>query len=156
VLIALVPVVPIMIWEEIAGRYGTFPLHTKGSFSLPAMYGIWSIAFIAAKARSKASPILDGRKVSPDFIVRYGISPREGELLGLLLGGASYKEIMSALTISMPTVKSHVASLYRKTGAANRLELARKIADEAPGIAGEDGLRRGVRPSHTKKRDRRE
>jgi DNA-binding CsgD family transcriptional regulator len=44
----------------------------------------------------------------------------------LLVVGKSYKEIMGILSISMPTVKTHVSSLYRKTGATNRLDLARR------------------------------
>ena len=104
---------PFVLWEEIGLSLGTFPLQVKGSLSLPAIYAAWSVAFIVAHLKHRTG----AAGMAPDsaFFSRYGITPREGELLGFLVQGLRYKRIMSQLTISMPTVKSHVASLYRKT-----------------------------------------
>jgi DNA-binding CsgD family transcriptional regulator len=119
---------PFMAWEEIAGSFGAFPIESYGSLFLPVIYGIWSAAFIMIQLRrNKASGIAVG-DIDPEFLKSHGVSPREGEVLKLLLEGRSYKEIMSVLCIAMPTVKSHIARLYKKTNTANRIELARKLA----------------------------
>jgi DNA-binding NarL/FixJ family response regulator len=52
------------------------------------------------------------------------LTPREEQVLNLLLGGKSNQEIADRLGISCRTVKSHVARLLRKTGADNRIGLS--------------------------------
>ena len=54
---------------------------------------------------------------------KYNISSREQEIIQLVLKGKSNKEIEDSLYISLPTVKSHIYSTYRKMGVKNRLEL---------------------------------
>lgn len=56
-----------------------------------------------------------------------GLSAREMEILELMIDGKSYKEIETALHISIHTVKSHVYSLYRKMDVKNRHQLIHKI-----------------------------
>jgi ligand-binding sensor domain-containing protein/DNA-binding CsgD family transcriptional regulator len=56
---------------------------------------------------------------------KHRISEREQEILALLLKGMSNKEIEDALFISLPTVKSHIYSIYKKIKVKNRLELIR-------------------------------
>jgi DNA-binding CsgD family transcriptional regulator len=56
-----------------------------------------------------------------------GLSPREMEILELMIDGKSYKEIESALHISIHTVKSHVYSLYRKMDVKSRHQLIHRI-----------------------------
>lgn len=58
------------------------------------------------------------------LIDRFGISPREREIILLVCQGKSNKEIVDALFISLPTVKDHISNIYRKTGVANRVQLA--------------------------------
>jgi len=50
------------------------------------------------------------------------LTAREREVLELMAGGASNAAIGGKLIISVPTVKSHVRSVLRKLGAANRTE----------------------------------
>ena len=52
------------------------------------------------------------------------LSPRERDVLGALTEHRSNAEIAARFVLSVRTVESHVASLLRKTGAANRHELA--------------------------------
>jgi DNA-binding NarL/FixJ family response regulator len=52
------------------------------------------------------------------------ITIREKEVLELLAGGRSNKEIGAALGIEERTVKAHVSKLMRKNGVRNRLELS--------------------------------
>jgi DNA-binding NarL/FixJ family response regulator len=50
------------------------------------------------------------------------LSPREREVLALLIEGASNKEIARALALSVHTVKFHIAALTEKLGARSRVE----------------------------------
>jgi DNA-binding CsgD family transcriptional regulator len=50
------------------------------------------------------------------------LTPREREVLGLLLLGASNKMVARSLDISVHTAKFHIASLLQKLGARNRSE----------------------------------
>jgi ligand-binding sensor domain-containing protein/DNA-binding CsgD family transcriptional regulator len=52
------------------------------------------------------------------------VSPREREIIQLLLKGKSNKEIEDALFISMGTVKNHVYNIFQKLGVKNRGQLA--------------------------------
>lgn len=50
------------------------------------------------------------------------LTPREMEVLKLLAGGCSNKEIVDELGISLPTVKLHIANLREKLGASDRTQ----------------------------------
>jgi DNA-binding CsgD family transcriptional regulator len=58
------------------------------------------------------------------LIKEFGISNREQEVIQLVCQGKTNKEIEDTLFISMPTVKDHVSSIFRKTGVTNRVQLA--------------------------------
>ena len=51
-----------------------------------------------------------------------GLSLRECEILDLLASGQSNKELARTLGISPNTVKTHVARVYEKLGARNRVQ----------------------------------
>ncbi len=50
-------------------------------------------------------------------------TPREGDVLKLLVSGRSNREIASALSVDEATVKAHVGRLLRKVGVENRTAL---------------------------------
>jgi len=52
------------------------------------------------------------------------LTPRELEVLALLLEGWRNQDIAERLGLSPNTVKNHVYNVYQKTGAANRVELS--------------------------------
>jgi two-component system response regulator DesR len=54
------------------------------------------------------------------------LSPRERDVLGLMAGGATNREIAAALHLSPHTVKEHTGKLYRKLGVRNRAEAVRR------------------------------
>ena len=62
----------------------------------------------------------------------FGLTPREHEVLRLLVAGRSDREIADALFVGRRTAQTHVASILNKLGAANRTEAA--------AIAVRDGL----------------
>ncbi|HEX6739727.1 MAG TPA: helix-turn-helix transcriptional regulator [Vicinamibacteria bacterium] len=51
---------------------------------------------------------------------RDGLSAREVEVLHMLAGGMSNRQIAAALYLSLRTVERHIANLYAKTGARGR------------------------------------
>jgi len=53
-----------------------------------------------------------------------GLSPREVEILRLVAGGLSNREIGTRLSISEHTAANHVRSILRKTGCGNRTQAA--------------------------------
>jgi len=52
------------------------------------------------------------------------MTPRERQILTMIVQGASNKIIAHALGIRVPTVKFHIKALMRKVGAANRTQIA--------------------------------
>lgn len=63
---------------------------------------------------------------SATFPVDETLTPRERQVLELLVEGLSNRRIGSALGISEHTVKFHVASIYGKLRASSRAELVRR------------------------------
>ena len=66
-----------------------------------------------------ARSLLDA-KSAPDPLA--GISPREREVLALLLDGMPNKLIACRLEISEKTVKSHLTSIFRQIGVTDRVQ----------------------------------
>jgi DNA-binding NarL/FixJ family response regulator len=64
-----------------------------------------------------------GSVLSPEFIEKYGLTEREVEIAKALLEGKSNREIGDSLYISVPTVKTHLSTIYRKTDTSNRYTL---------------------------------
>ena len=57
------------------------------------------------------------------FCARHRLSPREQEVIGLLLEGLGTADMANRLSISEHTVRDHLKRLYRKTGTRSRSEL---------------------------------
>jgi non-specific serine/threonine protein kinase len=55
-----------------------------------------------------------------DLAAGFGLSPREREVLALLVMGRTDKEIAAALFVSRPTASKHVAAILNKFGVASR------------------------------------
>lgn len=53
------------------------------------------------------------------------LSPREREVLALMVTGATARAIGNELGIAEATVKTHLTSLYRKLRVANRVQATR-------------------------------
>ena len=58
------------------------------------------------------------------------LTPREQEVLGLIVEGMANKEIAAALTITEDTVKKHVQSIIAKLGVSDRTQAAVKAVRE--------------------------
>ena len=88
----------------------------------------WAVIGMIVSARW-----LGGREASepvpPAFINDHGITPREAEILRILVGGRTASQIAEELFISQRTVEAHLYNVYRKCGVRNRVELVNRIAD---------------------------
>ncbi|MBR5230384.1 MAG: LuxR family transcriptional regulator [Firmicutes bacterium] len=61
---------------------------------------------------------------------KYGLSQREKEIAELLFQGKNNKEMAAILYLSPNTIKVHASNLYRKLGAANRVQAAAVLRGE--------------------------
>ncbi len=60
------------------------------------------------------------------------LSPRQLDVLADLAAGLDNAEIAAHLHISLNTVKFHVRAIYQRLGVCNRVQAARRLADERP------------------------
>jgi DNA-binding NarL/FixJ family response regulator len=74
-------------------------------------------SLIGRNARERAAP-------APANPADVQLTPREAEVLQLLLGGHGNREIGENLGIDSGTVKGHLGRIMRKAGVANRVELS--------------------------------
>jgi two-component system nitrate/nitrite response regulator NarL len=64
------------------------------------------------------------REVRAPAATRFGLTPRELEIVAAIVAGETNKTMSDRLRISPQTVKHHLTSIFDKTGVSNRLELA--------------------------------
>ena len=62
--------------------------------------------------------------------VKYNLSPREQEIISLVLYGNSNREIAHQVYVSLGTVKKHIYNVYKKIGVKNRLQLMNVLLQE--------------------------
>ena len=63
-----------------------------------------------------------GYQKAPDSLQAIGLTPRQGDVLGLLLQGKPNKLIARELNVSVETVKDHVAAVLRALGVSSRTQ----------------------------------
>ena len=80
--------------------------------------------WIASDAVVDASASL--RKLDAELRSRrlFGLTPRELEIVRMVVGASTNKEIGQKLAIGENTVKSHLTHIFNKVGASSRIELA--------------------------------
>ncbi|EFK55412.1 response regulator transcription factor [Corynebacterium genitalium ATCC 33030] len=73
-----------------------------------------------AKGDQAMSPMVRDRLQTRDRTPRSSLTPRELEVLQLVAGGSSNREIGQRLMLSEATVKSHLVHIYDKLGVRSR------------------------------------
>jgi DNA-binding NarL/FixJ family response regulator len=84
----------------------------------------WSASEIAKLARMVGDGMEVFREAKNPAVPT--LTPRESEILALIAGGATNREIAGALFLSPHTVKEHTSTLYRKLGARNRADAVQR------------------------------
>ncbi|MFH2002405.1 MAG: LuxR C-terminal-related transcriptional regulator [Planctomycetota bacterium] len=117
----------------IAGPFNDLGIHwgnaiTSFVFTAMNVAGWWVCrsAFQPSKsAPSEARSVADLDRLKE----LYGISPREKEIIALVISGKSNQEIVEQLFISPDTVKKHIYNIYKKIGVKNRVQLSNAVLD---------------------------
>lgn len=78
--------------------------------------GVWGPAVVG---RAGGAP---GRALDPSSIAAFRLTPRQTDVLALLLRGYSNKLIARELGLSVETVKDHVAAVLRGLGVSSRTQ----------------------------------
>ena len=107
-----------------------FKLNSLNVISLDFLYlGMWSLVSVSVVLHylTRIGTIPDRTSADKLFLDNFSISPREAEVLDLILKGYSNKEIGNALYISFTTARTHVSHIFEKTGVSSRMELVSKI-----------------------------
>lgn len=71
--------------------------------------------------------ILDKELLFSQKCAEYQLSPREVDVLRLILAGHTYRSAADLLFISENTVDAHLRNIYSKTGVKNKVELVVKF-----------------------------
>lgn len=126
VALILLPIMAADIFiERITFFGGTF---TFGLFSVIVFYTVFSAMSLyymvkgfhtlISRYGQTDTPAYDQHKLDVCHI-----TSREKEIINGLLRGLTYRQIGETLSISMPTVKTHVTNIYKKIGVQNKIEL---------------------------------
>ena len=78
------------------------------------------------------------REREPEPVAAHPLTARQADVLSLLAEGRSTKDIARRLGLAVPTVKTHLAAVYRQLGARNRLQAVVKasaLAAAAPPVS---------------------
>ncbi len=100
----------------------TFRVAWAAGRALPLEEAVAEALALAAEPLTPGTP--PGPATPPDPAARHGLSPREREVLRLLVEGRSNPEIGAALFVSPRTAETHVTRILAKLGAATRAEAA--------------------------------
>ncbi len=93
--------------------------------SIPyALYGIFLINYFLHYPVPTA---LVSDNLSEEFLSRYGITDREGEIIQKVIQGKSNADIANELFISLATVKTHLHNIYQKIGVDSRYDLLARV-----------------------------
>ncbi|MDO9300343.1 MAG: helix-turn-helix transcriptional regulator, partial [Anaerolineales bacterium] len=103
-------------------------LATENDFlfsSIPyALYGIFLVIYFL---RYSVPISIRVDEISENFLVKYGITDREREIILKVIQGKSNADIASELFISIATVKTHLHNIYKKIGIDSRYNLLARV-----------------------------
>ena len=88
------------------------------------------LALITDLAGRARIPLRDGAGPAPANARPYGLTPRELDVLALLVRGNTNREIATTLFISEKTVSVHVSNILRKLEVTSRVQAAMRAERE--------------------------
>lgn len=90
---------------------------------------IWAPRKVLARLIDAGGTAFGGTASNSDSVVGV-MTPRELEVLQLLMDGRTNRDIASAMGIDEVTVKAHLGRMLRKTRSSNRVELTLRAIEE--------------------------
>jgi len=117
-------------WRRLSGlvpRYTALTIH----LCLEILYNVVTVLWIQVFDRSPLPQKQSSEPPAPQpesgYVVAFGISRREQEVILLICQGRTNQEIADSLFISLKTVKDHNYRIFQKTGVRNRVELVQLV-----------------------------
>jgi DNA-binding CsgD family transcriptional regulator len=113
-------------WENETGRRWEFSFQLQRSSSEPRRFKDRSVVLVTQvpNEHSEAESVFPARSL----LEGYGLTDREVDVVREVYRGRSNKDIADLFRIAEPTVKSHLGSVYEKTGSASRTALLFKLS----------------------------
>jgi DNA-binding NarL/FixJ family response regulator len=103
-------------------------IRTLQVIGMPELFVCTGTAMVArSQPEATAMPALRDADPGP-----HALTARQADVLKLLAEGRSTKDIARRLGLAVPTVKTHLAAVYRQLGARNRLQAVVKASALAP------------------------
>ena len=126
---ASVVAVPLLILQVICRAIGLAPASLRQFPLVQTMLYLAVTGLVLSHlVRYLFEPALPpGFRLPEEVASRYGISPRELEIITMLVQGYTNKVIGEKLFISTTTVKNHIYHIYQKTGVTNKIQLINLI-----------------------------
>ena len=86
-----------------------------------------------------------GYQTAPTTLATLGLTPRQTDVLALLLQGKPNKLIARELKLSVETVKDHVAAVLRALGVSSRTQAVLAVSQMTQQLGATGGWRRSRR-----------
>lgn len=97
----------------------------------PALFALAVAAVLRGEAwfddGPVATPASDDERNLPMSAAELGLTPRQGEVLALMLKGLPNKRVAQLLSLTEQTVKEHVSGILERLGVRNRIELITQL-----------------------------
>lgn len=107
-------------------RRGIDPESLQQVLSVTSNGGVWVTRSLLPRLVSELRKYVDAHRKpaeTPTDDSLAELTPREREIVRLIVDGASNKEVASSLNISERTVKGHLSNVFQKLGVTDRLKL---------------------------------
>lgn len=103
-----------------SGAMGYIPKETSSSIMLNALQIIMSGGIYIPSNMAQLNNVNETDKVATHF----NLTPRQTEVLALLVDGSSNKKIAQELSLTESTVKVHITSIFKAMNVKNRTQAA--------------------------------
>jgi DNA-binding CsgD family transcriptional regulator len=121
--------VPFILGDVLLEGIHLFPMFYCGLSIVFTRHFLISYLHQSPREAGNVSEESPPRVSAEDVFQHYNISPREQEVLRLVLQGNSNQQIGDALFISLSTVKKHISNIYLKCDVKSRYELIAMFKD---------------------------
>lgn len=132
---------PVAVWTVVGAlRRALKPETERDRASVPRLHvrarsGRWLTLQAARSEPHSGSPgetmiVIEpagSREIAWFNTAAYGLSPREREIVELVMRGASTRQISTSLYISEHTVQKHLSNVFEKVGVRSRRELIKRL-----------------------------